>query len=197
MAVDFSHRAPRVIGLTGLAGSGKSASAAVLADLGYVRLRFAAPLKTMFRALLLSAGVEDLEAIQAMVEGDQKETPQRVLGGHTPRYVMQTLGTEWGRDCLGADFWVATVMPQVEAILAQGGRVVLEDVRFANEAAAVRGLGDMAAIWQVIRRGLDAPASAHISEGGVGVMPDSIIPNAHGLDDLERFLRRWVGAASK
>ena len=35
---------------------------------------------------------------EAHIEGALKEVPCELLGGKTPRYAMQTLGTEWGRD---------------------------------------------------------------------------------------------------
>ena len=87
-----------VIALTGLMNSGKSTVADYLVThRDFVRLKFAQGLKEMMRAL----GLTDDE-----IEGVRKEMPCERLNGRTPRYAMQTLGTEWGRTHMGQDFWV-------------------------------------------------------------------------------------------
>jgi len=158
---------PRLIGLCGAAGSGKSEVAAILAEYGFTRLKFAAALKAMLGTLLAAGGVAN-EDIRRMIEGDLKETPAAILGGTSPRHAMQTLGTEWGRDCIAVDLWVRLVIRRAEAILAAGGKVVVEDMRFLNEAAACRGvLGDhprgARQVWRIAGRG--GIAGGHVSEG--------------------------------
>jgi len=117
-----------IIGLAGRAGSGKSTVAAHLAARGYRRIRFADPLKDMMRALGLT---------ERHIEGDLKEQPCPLLAGKTPRYAMQTIGTEWGRGIIHPDLWVGAW----EARAANDNLVVAEDVRFPNEEAAIRRLG--------------------------------------------------------
>ena len=66
---------------------------------------------------------------------EQKEVPQARLGGHTGRYAMQTLGTEWGRDLMGPNFWIEMWHSHVEAT---GNEVVIvDDIRFEEELQAV------------------------------------------------------------
>ncbi len=55
----------------------------------------------------------------------------------TPRYIMQHLGTEWGRHIHGEDFWVDMWRNKIQDI----ERVVCDDVRFKNEAAAIGSSG--------------------------------------------------------
>lgn len=108
------------------------------------------------------------------VDGDLKETPHDLLGGKTPRQAMQWLGTEWGRFHFGDDFWINIWRAQVREALF-GGRVVVDDVRFANEADAVRALGGI-----VVR--IDCPwagsssGSGHASEAGQ-LHHDAVIRN--------------------
>lgn len=122
----------RVVGLTGAAGSGKSTAAAYLQTKGFTLVKFAGPLKDMCRAIGMS---------ESMIEGDEKERPASMLQGKTPRQAMQWLGTEWGRDMIGPHFWIGLWEARALDVLDQGGRVVVDDCRFENEADAVRKLG--------------------------------------------------------
>jgi hypothetical protein len=142
-----------IIGLTGYAGSGKSTAAKHLVERhGFVLVKFAGPLKQMMRCL----GLGDRE-----IEGELKEEPHPLLSGKTPRYAMQTLGTEWGRDLIGFGLWVNVAMDRVHAVLDRGGKVVLDDCRFPNEASAIKEAGGV--IIKVIRP-LTTPVGAHASE---------------------------------
>ena len=58
--------------------------------------------------------------------------------GRTPRYAMQTLGTEWGRDLISPNIWVNIVKHD---ILKIKGDVVIDDCRFPNEVVMILGLG--------------------------------------------------------
>jgi hypothetical protein len=137
----------KLIGLCGLAGCGKSTVAAYLEnELGYARVRFAGPLKDMLRALGLS---------ERHIEGDLKEVPCELLGGKTPRQAMQSLGTEWGRDMVADDLWIRAWADRLPV-----GPVVAEDVRFPNEAAAIREKGGL--LIRITGRG--GIAGGHASE---------------------------------
>lgn len=152
--IDVRH-APKprtVVAFTGLAGSGKSTAAAHLVDAyGYERVRFAGPLKAMLKAL----GLSDRE-----VDGDLKETPSALLCGKTPRQAMQTLGAEWGRDLIHTNLWISAWRAAVDR-LPEGMPVVVDDLRFPNEAEAVRALGGI--LVRVFRPGAGT-LSAHVSE---------------------------------
>jgi hypothetical protein len=119
-----------IIGLGGPKGSGKSFAADwLVANRGYTRVKFATALKNMLRVL----GLTDEH-----IEGHLKEAPCELLNGRTPRHAMQTLGYEWGRNCIDDALWVDTWRRRVEVI---DGPVVVDDVRFHNEFDAVRSLG--------------------------------------------------------
>lgn len=129
----MSH--PKLIGLLGRKGSGKDTAAAVLIANGYRNVKFAGCLKDMLKVLLCKQGLSN-DVIQRMIEGDLKETPTVFLDGKTPRFAMQTLGTEWGRNLIGDDFWVNTALREAEGINA-----VVTDVRFPNEMDAIQSAG--------------------------------------------------------
>lgn len=125
----------RVIGFSGRAGSGKSTAAAHLAQHhGFRRISFADPLREM----LVGLGVRYSE-----MRGPEKELPHRMLNGHTIRHALQTLGTEWGRDIMGADFWMNIAKEKAIEALATDTPIVFDDVRFPNEVKLIRDLGGM------------------------------------------------------
>lgn len=154
-APPLAPAAPRtLIAFTGLAGSGKSTAAQHLVkNNGFQRLRFAGPLKDMMRALGLT---------EAEIEGDRKEVPCELLGGKTPRYAMQTIGTEWGRDLIASDLWIRAFRAAL-AKVPEGVPVVVDDCRFPNEADAVVAAGGV--LLRVVRPGAGAGAAGHSSEG--------------------------------
>lgn len=121
-----------VVGITGLIGTGKTMVADALCAHQFTKVKMAEPLKTMLRSI----GMTDDH-----IEGSLKEKPNEMLCGQTPRYAMQTLGTEWGRQIIGEDVWVNLWAQQARDFLNLSVGVVADDVRFKNEAQAIRGLG--------------------------------------------------------
>lgn len=167
---------PRILALSGPAGSGKSTAAAHLVAKGYTLVKFAGPLKAMCRAI----GLGDEH-----IEGDLKERPLDWLQGKSPRQFMQMLGTEFGRDCIGPHFWVGLWERAALGVLDQGGRVVCDDCRFANEADAVRKLGGV--VVRLVGRG--GLAGGHASEN-MDWEPDSVLVNTGSQKDLRDAVGR-------
>ncbi len=163
----------RIIALTGPAGCGKSTIAEALDLHGFQTVKFAGPLKSMLRAFYRSCGLDD-EDIQARIEGALKQEPDPLLGGKTPRWAMQTLGTEWGRNLIAQDLWVAAWRGSALSALSFGAEgVVADDCRFPNEAETVRALGGV--VVELMRPGVERDAQSHASEAGI--MPDILVLN--------------------
>lgn len=163
---------PPVVAFTGVAGSGKSTATRYLVERhGYTLVKFAAPLKDMMRVVGLT---ED------EIEGDLKEKPCSLLRGKTPRHAMQQLGTAWGRDSIGPDFWLNLWKERAVDVMARAGRVVVDDLRFPNEATAIRRLGGD--IYKIEGRG--GIAGEHVSERGCGD-EDLVLVNTGSVDELE------------
>lgn len=165
-----------VIGLNGLRGSGKSTVADhLITTHGFVRVKFAAGLKDMLRAI----GLNDRH-----LEGDLKEVPCEVLCGKTPRWAMQSLGTEWGRDLIGHNLWQHIGIERVKAHWAEGRHhVVIDDARYPNECLAIRALGGV--IWRVLRHPAPAGVDLHRSEAEQSLIEyDALLHNNAGLRDL-------------
>jgi len=136
-----------IVALVGAAGCGKSTVAEILQGMGYHRLKFSQPLKDMLKAI----GLTDEHT-----EGSLKEVPCDLLSGKTPRYAMQTLGTEWARDIMEKDFWLNLWRTQAQKY----EKLVVEDCRFGNEAGLVKSMGGN--LWRINRLGYDF--NGHSSE---------------------------------
>lgn len=125
-----------IIGLVGPARSGKDTAAQPLIQAGFEPVKLAGGLKAMLSALLQYAGADESRS-RSLIESDLKERPCLELLGASPRYAMQTLGQDWARELLRQDFWVALFKVRAQ----QFPRVVCTDVRYLNEAGAIRELG--------------------------------------------------------
>lgn len=183
----------QVIGLCGPAGAGKSTVATLLMGQGFEVVPFAKPLKDMLRVL----GVPE-----ACLTGtpEQKESPLDLFGGKSARYAMQTLGTEWGRNCIASDFWARAWLRAVQCRVnrSQSARltlsavikgIVADDVRFQQEVDAIRMLGGR--VVCVVRSDEDfSRRPEHASENFAAIKPDIILKNDGSLADLRQKVVR-------
>jgi len=147
-----------VVAFTGRKRSGKDTASRAFVSQGYTQLSFAGPIKQMLASLLDCQGVSDA-TIHRMIEGDLKEIPTPYLSGRSPRYAMQTLGTEWGRNLMASDFWCDILVNTA----AECDSVVISDLRFQNELEAVQHRLD-GSVYRIIRPGLEISDDDHPSE---------------------------------
>lgn len=211
----LQHRtlnAPTIIGLTGPAGSGKD----TVADLLRTHARFIKhAFAEMLRAEVCDAfGIEPLLLTHrptkeephnalALIRCQTHAFPGLLLRSdafrqfdgdvdaflnlpRSPRQIMQWWGTEYRRST-DKGYWTGRVVANVNYacknfLLSH----VITDVRFENEAQAVRNMGGV--IWQVKRPDLkdDNTRSGHSSEvDGSQFAPDAIINNSHDIRHLQ------------
>jgi len=148
-----------LIGLCGPAGCGKTTIAEWLRDhRGFKIVCFADPL---YDAISVITGIP----VEGLKDRAKKEAEIPGLG-RSPRFLLQTLGTDWGRDMVNSDIWV-------QAAMARSGDdedVVMADVRFDNEAAAIQARGGQ--VFYVVRPGwrcLEPDQASHSSERGIDI----------------------------
>lgn len=181
---------PRVIGLYSPAPqSGKTTVATFLERHGYTRISFADTLKDMTVVLLRSLGFSKAEAKHAVHHA--KHTAVQGLGFDV-RHMLQTLGTEYGRQCLHPDVWVHAWLSRTSEALAGGHRVICDDMRFPNELDAVRSLSGAA--WQVTRSGV-VRMTTHASEGSLDAYEhfDFVLRNDGSLSQLHLAVCQRLG----
>lgn len=167
----------RLIGLYSPSpGCGKSTAARFLQGEGFDLVSFAAPLRSMVFSLLIDLGYTSGEAFALLHERKEEILPQL---GVSPRHLLRTLGTEWGRSCVHPELWLQSFQSRLAGL----PMVVVDDVRFLNEAQLIKRLGGE--IWQLRRPGHERPAE-HASDGGLeGWVFDRTIDNSGSLDDLK------------
>lgn len=156
-----------IIGLVGPRGSGKTTIARALERRGWVRESFSAPLKAAVATIF--GWDEDMvdgadPALREMRESPDPWWSRRLGREIVPRRMLQIVGTELLRGGIHDDLWVASLERRVERLRCP---VVVDDVRFPNEADALRGMGGLIV---GVRRGFDAAETAdagtdaHVSE---------------------------------
>jgi Deoxynucleotide monophosphate kinase len=180
-----------LIGLAGRAGSGKTTVANYLSGRhGFLAYAFASPIKQALSAMC--------RLTDEQLEGEAKEETIDWLG-RSPRFLMQTLGTEWGRALVHRDIWLLLAERHLAGARERwaGYRrgkpfsMVLSDVRFENEAAWIRERGGIVA--HVVRD--SGRRSGHASEAGVELIDgDWRIDNSGSLPQLYELVDHMVAS---
>lgn len=177
-----------LIGLTGLARSGKDSAANILVqEFGFFQTFFAKALKEgVGRMLRLS---ED------QLYGDLKEVTDP-FWGKSPRELLQFIGTELMRQQFDQDVWMKVVEREISQIPDLDW--VVSDVRFLNEAEFIRQNGGY--IIKLVRKGSGASngIEKHPSEVEMDLIrPDFTIDNNGSFSDLRARLLQVVDALEK
>ena len=164
----------KIIGATGKAGSGKDTLLkGVALEMEFTHVfeihGFADPIKDALEAIF---GWR----LEFWDDRDWREREMPELG-RSPRYMAQTLGTEWGRK-INPDIWLIIMKHRAkmfeDAPHVSPKVLMLPDVRFENEAAWIRESGGV--LIEVVRGSPDDIEEAdHISEAGV---PDRYVTHS-------------------
>ncbi len=179
----------KFVGLTGLPGVGKDSVADVLVRThGFARMSVASPLKDALVAML---GLNRADLEDPAVK--EQEIPWI---GKSPRQLMQTLGTEWGRGLVHPDLWLRLAERRLVNYRRISANVVVTDVRFPKEAAWLRANGGE--LWHILRKNAPNVVNIHASNIPLAVLPgaDSVIANDEGLDQLQDQVRRALAGES-
>jgi hypothetical protein len=171
------------IGLIGHARAGKDTAAGLLtATYGHRRIAFADPVRDLLARVnpWVTPGVR-LSTVLDSAGGwdDAKDIPE-------VRRLLQECGTS-ARDILGDNVWVQVAFGRM---WRRGEPIVVTDVRFYNEAVALRDHG-----FLLIRltRAAAPPIRPHVSENNLDGYPvDHTFANDGDLDGLAAFLGATV-----
>lgn len=180
------NRLGYLVGITGVAGSGKDTAAAGLVSAGWTRQAFADPVRSMALAIdpIIAATIGDrgdlfpykgrlrlATIVQDFGWNEAKGIPE-------VRHFLQRLGTEAVRAHLGDDAWVQAF----ERARDRRADTVAPDVRFPNEAHHIQRMGGM--VIRIDRPGV-GPLNAHASEDIGGIPVDATVVNDGTIDQLQ------------
>jgi len=175
-----------IIGLSGYAQSGKDEIANVLIQQGFERAAFADTLREALLALNPMAGygifLNDVVATVGWEEAKRLYPEVRRL--------LQRMGTEAGRNIFGEQIWVNKTLGKLDP----QKHYIITDVRFQNEADAIRDLGGQ--MWRVTRPGT-GPVNGHSSEVDLDNYGfDYTVENKGDLRELEGLVLALVKASA-
>jgi len=178
-----------IIGICGFQGSGKDTIADYLQNIyGFKRDSFAATLKDAVAAVfgwdreLLEGRTRESRAWRETV--DPWWSNRLNMPNLTPRLVLQRWGTEVARRAWHDDTWIASLENKLNRA---HNDIVITDVRFPNEIAAVRNAGGI--VIRVVRG--PEPDWYDIALGAnTGILPDQELLKQLGIHPSETA---WIG----
>lgn len=150
-----------IVGVGFRAGAGKDSVGNIMESYGFVRLRFADALKDAACGIFgwRRDQLEDLDFKQTVDE----------FWGETPRTLLQRFGTEAMRNNIRQDIWIKALERRIKrqaTNVEHSTRIVITDVRFLNEALAIKEWGGK--LICIHRPGFDSNVSSkeakHVSE---------------------------------
>jgi hypothetical protein len=180
-----------LVGLIGKKRVGKDSFASVLVQkFGYERVALADPLREAALGLDPIVGTFPLSVDAALVTREWRLSDVIDAIGwerakdYVPevRRTLQRLGTESVR-ALDEDFWIRIAFARIDKLRAAGIPVVVTDVRYENEAEAVR---NKRGYLVRITRDLDDAKDAHASENALNSYAENVrVGNNGSLQDME------------
>ena len=166
-----------IIGLCGKAYSGKTTAACFFERGLYERKSFAKPLKD---AAIAMTGLDE----KYFYDPDIKfETIPWI--GKSPREILQLMGTNFVRQMINKDFWTLRMEEELSKVELRRN-IVIDDIRFRNEAALVKKLGGTTI---KIQRNTGHENDGHESEN-IDFPVDYVVDNNTTVDAMERQLAR-------
>lgn len=190
-----------ILGIVGFIGSGKGTVGDLLAEKGFHKDSFAAPLKDACSIIFgwpreLLEG--DTELSRKWREEPDAFWSEKFGKSFSPRLALQLMGTEAGRNVFHTDIWVVSLLNR-----AKGRDIVVTDVRFKNEIAHIQNNGGLIIrvkrgpepLWfEDFARHNQSPeiyprpdVDIHVSETDwIGCYWDYLIENNGTIEDLGR-----------
>lgn len=166
-----------LIGLAGRARAGKTTAANYLASTHNLQTyAFADPLREGLTTIL-NLSPRDFD-------DEHKEQPIAWLG-RSARELMQSMGTEWGRNQVHPELWLLLAKQNLgflEQTNTAASGFVISDLRFENEAAFVREKGGL--VIHLLRESVP-DVNPHISETGIAIHDNDFV--VHNDETIEQM----------
>jgi hypothetical protein len=178
-----------IVGITGVARSGKDTVAGILCrKYGFTRIGLADGIRSSFR---------DLDGLTWDLTKELEEA------GKSSRWALQNFGSEARLRAMCPDLWLDLVATKITYLANvhpnPRRRFVIPDVRFPSEAATldnmVNPLDGRHFLWRVVRpgAGLGGPEGQHASEREMeSLRPDVTIRNTGPMEYLEAIVSNYA-----
>lgn len=186
----------KIVAFAGKRGAGKDTAGDVLTrEFGFEKLGLADPMKRFV------GEVFGMSWDQLFGPSENRERVDE-RWGRSPRHLLQTLGTDWGREMGHPDVWIRYLVRKADEIVESGRAkgIVVTDVRFPNELSVLRQAG---AKLVLVRRAEASSrsdvASLHASETSLDELPPTSYHAVLGNDGtkaefqqkVRELLSRW------
>lgn len=174
-----------ILGFSGVSQSGKDTAAKFLIELGWQRVAFADAVREA--ALAINPNVYGKTYIgtkndcsfygySRLSDYVEQHGWDKAKKNPEVRRLLQTIGTEAGRDIHGQDCWILAAERKITS-----DKIVFTDVRFENEYWYIHSGGGK--VYRVERPGF-GPVNSHVSDN-FSFEPDGVILNDGTLDELK------------
>ena len=169
-----------IIGLIGNKRVGKSTFGDYITEkYGFKSIAFADPIKEGAKIMF--------DLTNEQVNGDLKEVVD-TRWNKSPRQILQILGTDACRKLFEPDIWIKRL--KIELKKNKNKNVVVSDVRFPNEAKAVKEMGGI--LIKITKSDLVGKDS-HISEQLVDkINHDILIKNDSSIEDYKQNIDNLI-----
>lgn len=178
----------QIVAFSGYATSGKDTAAEALTGLGFCRIAFADKLREFLYRLnpLVTSGVDNTPVpLRRVIDEYGWNGYKRTQWKDSIREMLQRLGTECGRELISDNIWVNATLDNLTE-----GKYSITDVRFPNEAEAIRQRGGK--IYRIVRAGV-GPANGHKSEISLDDYEfDGFIHNDGTVEQFHENVRRNI-----
>ena len=180
------------IGLSGWARSGKDTVGEILeAHYGYHKMAYADVLRDFLVAQnpwVRSDDSRHTVKLSTIIDEHGWQGYKNSPFAGDLRTLIQRTGTEAGRGVISPTVWIDATLRRA----AEWERVVITDVRFPNEADAIRNAKNSTALWWISRPGIE-PANDHASENSLNEYEfDSNLYNDSDIETLSLQLKQFL-----
>lgn len=187
----------KIIGLSGLAGSGKTTFSKIATEkFNFVELSFAAPLKNIVSQLFcwnrqrLDGNTSDDRIWRETI--DEKWSSLLNIADFSPRRALQIFGTEVGRQ-ISDRLWIEILRERINS-QPLDKCIVISDCRFKNELELIKDMGGQTiSINRFTTESIVGNSPQHASEQMQAVDNyDFNLDNSGTLEDFERKISDFL-----
>lgn len=180
----------KIIGVTGIIGSGKDSFSKPFIEAGFQKISFADTLKDAVSAIfgwdreMLSGDTVESREFREQIDEYWSSKLNRDV---TPRWVLQNIGTDVLRKHFDNNIWIYSA----EKKISQYDKVIVTDCRFVNEIKLIRNLGGT--IVEVHRHNPEWYMKYKVYNQMIDADPTLNIPNPYDQYKIHSSETAWIG----